>query len=219
MKIIDLSHTIHADMPVYPGTEAPSLTPCYSIACHGFTETMLHMVSHTGTHIDAPAHMLEGGKHLDDYPAEQFFGLALIIDWPPCAGPQIELEPLQQMRDKIERAEFVLFNTSHGGKWGTKAYFTDYPILTLQSADYLSGFPLKGIGVDAISFDSPQSGNKIHHILLKKELILIENLCNFPEVKGEYCLLSVLPLKYARADGSPVRAVAIEMETALPARD
>lgn len=218
MRIIDLSHTIHADMPVYPGTASPILEPANSIARDGFAETMLHMVSHTGTHIDAPAHMLTGAQNLDDMPIEQFFGLALIIDYPHCAGERIELLPLQQMRDKIERAEFVLFHTGHSRAWGTEGYFGGFATLTPEAASYLAEFPLKGLGIDAIGFDPVTStDNPVHHILFAKGMILIENLCNLHEVKGEYCMFSALPLKYSKADGSPTRAIAIEMNTYLPA--
>ncbi|MCL2496017.1 MAG: cyclase family protein [Clostridiales bacterium] len=214
MKIIDLSHTIQADMPVFPGTAPPMLEAAHDIARHGFSETMLHMLSHTGTHIDAPSHMLPQGKNLDDFPIEQFFGVALIIDFPHCAGTSIEFKSLQQMREKIAHAEFVLFNTGHSQKWGAKEYFADFTTLSEAAAAYLAGFPLKGVGIDAVSFDPlEQSGNPVHHILLNKGMILIENLCNLREVKGEYCMFAALPLKYGGADGSPVRAIAIDMET------
>jgi len=216
MKIIDLSHTIQADMPVFPGAAPPLLEKVGDIATHGFAETMLQMLSHTGTHVDAPSHMLPRGKYLDDFPIEQFFGLALIIDYPHCAGGRIELDALRQMHEKIARAEFVLFNTGQSLKWGGADYFSDFTTLSEEAAAYLAGFPLKGVGIDASSFDLLEHKNHpVHHILLNKGLILIENLCNFEEVKGEFCMFAALPLKYHGADGSPVRAIAIEMEMKL----
>ena len=216
MKVIDLSHTIAEDMPVFPGTGQPKLTPALTIAEQGFGETMLHMVSHTGTHIDAPSHMIEGAPGLDDFSVEKFFGLALIIDYPPCAGLSIEFKPLQKMREKIERAEFVLFNTGHSQKWGMPDYFSAFPILTREAAEFLTAFSLKGLGIDAISFDEVETADSpIHHILLGANLILIENLANFKQVQGEYCMFAAMPLKYNNADGSPTRAVAIEMGISL----
>ena len=58
MKVYDLTHTIQNDMPVYPGTEQPKLTTACTIQEVGYRETLLHMYSHTGTHMDAPAHMI-----------------------------------------------------------------------------------------------------------------------------------------------------------------
>lgn len=216
MKIIDLSHCINEQMPVFPNTAAPQLTPILTVAQHGFGETMLRMMSHTGTHIDAPAHMIAGAAGLDDFPVDKFFGLALIIDYPPCAGSIIEFKALQQMEEKIGRAEFVLFHTGHDKKWGQREYFGAYATLSAKAAEYLASFPLKGIGIDAISFDGIEvQHSPIHHILLGANFILIENLSHLEQVEGEYCLLSVLPLKYGQADGSPVRAVAIEMEVGI----
>jgi len=216
MKVIDLTHTISEDMPVFPGTAQPRLKRILTVAEHGFAETMLQIMSHTGAHIDAPSHMIEGAPGLDDFLADKFFGLALIIDHPPCAGACIELKALQRIREKIERAEFVLFNTGHSEKWGAKEYFGAFPLLTQEAALFLASFPLKGAGIDAISFDELDSAKSpIHHILLGAGLILIENLTNLKQVQGEYCMFAALPLKYNKADGSPTRAIAIEVPTAL----
>ena len=60
MKVIDLTHTIRADMPVYPGTEPPKFEPANSYEKDGFQETLLSMFTHTGTHMDPPAHLFAG---------------------------------------------------------------------------------------------------------------------------------------------------------------
>ena len=57
MKVIDLTHTIRENMPVYPGTEPPKLSPTSSYESDGFKETLLQMYTHTGTHMDPPAHI------------------------------------------------------------------------------------------------------------------------------------------------------------------
>ena len=86
MKVYDLTHTIKNDMPVYPGTEQPRLTTACTIEEAGYRETLLHMFSHTGTHMDAPAHMLPEGTILDSYDAEKFTGTALVVD---CENDQL----------------------------------------------------------------------------------------------------------------------------------
>ncbi len=80
MKIIDLTHTIKEEMPVYPGTEPPVLRVANTIEKDHFKETLLSMYSHTGTHVDAPAHVFAGKMTLDAFPASQFTGKALVID-------------------------------------------------------------------------------------------------------------------------------------------
>ena len=57
MKVIDLTHTIAPSMPVYPGTLPPKFIPANSYERDGFKETLLQMYTHTGTHMDPPAHL------------------------------------------------------------------------------------------------------------------------------------------------------------------
>ena len=83
MRVIDLTHTINETMPVYPGTEPPKLIPANSYEENGFKETLLQFYSHTGTHVDPPAHLFAGRTTLDQFPIEQFTGKALVID---CRG-------------------------------------------------------------------------------------------------------------------------------------
>ena len=80
MKVIDLTHTIKENMPVYPGTEPPCLEPANSYEKDGFKETRISMFSHTGTHMDPPAHLFAGRTALDAFGPEQFIGKALVID-------------------------------------------------------------------------------------------------------------------------------------------
>jgi arylformamidase len=65
MNVIDLSHPFSEDMPVYPGTESPEIVEACTITGHGFAEKRLRLFSHTGTHLDAPAHILSGAVTLD----------------------------------------------------------------------------------------------------------------------------------------------------------
>ena len=66
-------------MPVYPGTQPPSLKNANTISDDGFAEKLITMYSHTGTHIDAPKHMIESGLGLDDFDVSKFIGKAVLI--------------------------------------------------------------------------------------------------------------------------------------------
>ncbi|MFR8854739.1 MAG: cyclase family protein [Oscillospiraceae bacterium] len=90
MKIVDLTHTIAENMPVYPGTEGPKLTTANTYETDGFKETLLKMYSHTGTHMDPPAHLYSHGKTLDRFPASHFEGRAFTVDCTAlCRGDRI----------------------------------------------------------------------------------------------------------------------------------
>ena len=69
MSILDLTHYLEAGMPVYPGTEPPVLEEANTISRDGFREKKITLYSHTGTHMDAPAHILPGAPTLDEIAA------------------------------------------------------------------------------------------------------------------------------------------------------
>ena len=131
MKIIDLTHTISEDMPVYPGTEPPMLKPANTYEKDGFRETLLSLYSHTGTHVDPPAHLFADRTTLDALPIEQFAGKALVIDCTRLAeGEAIRMNELEQAGiEKAETADFLLFHLGWDKRWGTDSYFGDYPCI------------------------------------------------------------------------------------------
>jgi len=211
MKIIDLSHIIHPAMPVYPGDEPPIFQTGTTIEKEGYRDTKITIYSHTGTHIDAPGHMLQNGLFLDNLKASHFFGKATIINFTNKKNYIITVNELKCYQEKINKVQFLIFNTGWSTYWGQNQYYENYPYLGNETAEWLSEFNLKGIGIDAISIDRSDTKNFfVHKTLLAKNIIIIENLNNLDSVKNNYFMLSVLPLKYKNADGSPVRATAIE---------
>jgi arylformamidase len=211
MKITDLTHVIYSDMPVFPGTEGPIFIKANTLEKDGFQEAKITMYSHTGTHIDAPAHMLSNGPSLDNLEIEQFIGKATIIDFSNTNEKLIDINKLKLYEEKIKNVEFIILKTGWSKYWGTKKYFEDFPSLSAEAATWLSQFNLKGIGIDAISIDDMESTTfEVHKILMPKNIIIIENLTNLDSIINEYFILSILPLKNKDADGSPVRAISIE---------
>jgi len=207
MKIVDLTHMIDEKMPVFPGTEPPKIIQKNTIEKDGFAEKLLTMYSHTGTHIDAPAHMIEGGNSLCDFSAEKFIGRGVVI--PLESEDLIGLKYLKKFETQIKKASFILFYSGWDDFWGRKEYFNGFPSLSIEAARYLVEFDLKGIGIDAISIDAMENENfDIHHILLKKDLVIIENLKNLKDLINKKFELYITPLKIKNLDGSPVRALA-----------
>lgn len=207
MEFFDLTHMMHSEMPVYPGKGQPVIEPAASIEKDGYREMRLELDGHTGTHIDAPAHMLPNGKMLNDYPVSKFTGKAVII---PVDGTKaiIGIALLQEYETEIRQADYVLLNTGWSKYWGSDDYLKDFPVLSELAAKWLTTFQLKGIGVDAISVDPVESTTfAVHHILFQNDLVIVENLI-FPEtlLHGSG-LFHCFPLNFGAADGSPVRAV------------
>ena len=112
MRCMDLTHLISREMPVYPGTEPPRLQPANTYERDGFQETLLTMYSHTGTHMDPPAHLFAGRTTLDQFPVEQFIGRALVIHCPELReGERVPFSAVERVRPLADQAEFLLFHT------------------------------------------------------------------------------------------------------------
>jgi len=210
MKVIDLSHTIHSEMPLYPGTNPIKIKQLATVSVHGYNEKQFTITSHIGTHIDAPAHMLERGKRLDELTVDAFYAFACVIDVSAYHGKQIDEHVLMNSAQEIENSEYIIFYTGYEQYWDQEKYFTDFPVLTSDAAQWLCNMNLKGIGLDACSVDPVGSQDlPIHHILFNSGLTIVENLTNLKNLIGTQFLFSCFPLKIEDADGSPVRAVAI----------
>ena len=209
-KIVDLTHLILEGMPVYPGTEPPVLKKECTIEENGFCENKITLFSHTGTHMDAPAHLIKNAKPLDMFPINQFYGSALLLDVSGMEGSVIELKDLESCGIIPENVGFVLIYTGWSRYWGMDKYFIDYPVLSVESAERLGKLGLKVIGLDTISADKIDTAEyEIHKIFLGNNTLIIENLTNFNLLPADQFTFSCFPMSFKEADGSPVRAVGI----------
>ena len=205
--LADLTHPITADCPVYPGSPAPRLTPAADMERDHYRETLLTIGSHTGTHMDAPRHILPRGAALDTLPPDRFCGDAVVADVTGLTA--VTAGFLRRLEPRLRQAEFLLLRSGYDQYWGTERYFDDaWPVLTEDAARYLLTFPLKGVGVDSLSVDRLNGDLPIHRILLGGGLVLVENLRLSPLAGTDTVRFFALPLHYANADGAPVRAVA-----------
>ncbi len=196
-------------MPVYPGTEAPLLVAANTYEKDGFRETKLQMFSHTGTHIDAPAHLFAGRTALDEFPAGQFVGKALVIDCGDLsAGDQITLDRVTRYGDLAKQADFLLFYTGWDRFWGNEEYFGAYPYPEEAVIDYVLAGDYKGIGFDVIGLDPIGSLHLHKKLFASAEIINIENLTNLGLCGSELFDFVCLPLKFVNSDGASARAVA-----------
>ena len=211
MRVIDLTHTIESGMPVYPGTEPPILEPANTYDRDGFRETKISMYSHTGTHMDPPAHLFRDRTTLDAFPPEQFIGKALVIDCTSLKeGEPITMDHLSRYGTKAETADFLLFYLGWDARWGSESYFGDYPCIDDAVLEYILEGSYKGIGFDVIGLDPIADGNLTRHkkLFQTRDIINIENLCNLGLCGNDLFWFSCFPLKIRDCDGSPIRAVA-----------
>jgi arylformamidase len=209
MKIIDLSHMIHPEMPVYPGTEQPRIVKTNSHEKDGFAEKLLSMYSHTGTHMDAPFHILLGGKTLDQYDISKFAGKARVVQVKGNNGV-IGIEELENVKADLEGLDYLLLKTGWSQYWGKGKYFEEFPVLSEEAAKLIAGSGLKGLGVDCISVDPADNFDlPVHRIILGADMVIIENLTNLEIMFQQEFVFMAMPLRLEEADGSPVRAIAM----------
>lgn len=205
--LIDMTHAITPDIPVYPGDPAPVLSKLATLTKNGYRSTSLGLSSHTGTHMDAPSHLLPDGRSLDQMPMSQFSGRATVLD---VSGEAVITEAfLRSNYDAIYCADYILFYTGWEDRWGTEDFLEDaYPVPDEAAARYLVSRGLKGVGTDALSVDRLSGPQTVHTTLLKSGAVILENLC-LKKVRGRRdFLFFALPMKFENADGAPVRAFA-----------
>ena len=211
MTVIDLTQAIAEGMPVYPGTEGPRLAPASSYERDGFKETRLTMYSHTGTHIDPPAHIFPGGTTLDRLPASQFIGTALVIDCRDVpAGGEIGMERLEPYGKALRQAGFLLFNTGWDRFWGREEYFYGYPCVSAGVLDFVLAGDYRGIGLDTIGLDPVDDAHLTRHrrLFSGRDIINIENLTGLGRCPEGIIGFGCFPIKLTESDGAPARALA-----------
>ena len=211
---IDLTHTIHNDMPYYPGTKSAEVYDLFRVEQHGFSEKELRFLAHTGTHIDAPAHMIDGGKTLDEYEISDLVGNAYIIDLKNDTKAE---QIIDEIKNNCKNIDFIIFRTGWSILWGKAEYFENFPVPSIQTIDLLCSIGIKAVGIDTASVDPVSSMDYVNHLkLLGKNVLIIENLKGLERIKDKNFVLTACPVKVEKSDGCPARVfVSIKTEQIL----
>ena len=210
-KIVDLSHALTADTPVYPGDPVPNFSVATTIENEGYNLFNVIMGSQTGSHVDAPYHFNNQGATVDKMDLKYFVGQGLIVDVTHKKGKEeITLEEIVKYEKQIEESDIVLFRTNWYKKVGTNEFY-DHPFLSKEGGEYLLSKGIKTAGIDAINLDNTGGTEfPIHEMYAEAGGIIAENLANLDSVDFDSPFIIFLPLKLIGCDGSPVRAVAID---------
>jgi len=216
-RLIDLSHSLDSQTPVYPGdppvevSVVSSTDPRSPGGPGAMNVGRIALGLHAGTHLDAPFHFFGSGQTIERVPLERCLGPALRINLPGHgAGASITPDDLEGYRPALRETGKVVFNTGWYRRWGKPDYFSAHPILTKEAAQFLVECGLHLVGVDFPSVDLPP--HEAHVALLGRDVLIVENLTNLDAIGADRFGLIVLPLKIVGREGSPVRAVAMERE-------
>lgn len=197
--LVDLSVPLNEQTPVYPGDPQTTVRQNGILAKDGYEDHFVGVGTHVGTHIDAPRHMIEGGKTLDQIPLEQFSGRGLYIK----VEGVFDIEKVKMV--PIQEGDIILFHTAMSDLYDQPEYYESYPAMSEDIAHYLAGKKVKMVGVDMCSPD--KSPFPVHKIFLEKEILIIENLTNLSALAGKEFKIFAFPIKLT-LDGAPARVVA-----------
>lgn len=209
MTIYDLSVPLSAALPTYPGDPGIQIQD-WSRLANGDAANVsaLSFGAHTGTHVDAPAHFIEGTRRVESLDLDVLIGEADVVQVP---------EHLRVIDEEFVTANCaagskrILFKTRNSAFWtGDFTEFrTDFTYLTLQAARVLVERGVKLVGIDYLSIEKFNSkDHEVHHALLSRDVIIVEglNLSGVPAGKYELICLP-LRLRSNLGDGAPARAV------------
>ncbi len=210
----DLSVTLKTNMPIWPTNPLVNVTPVGTVARDGYSVESYSSVTHSGTHIDAPYHMIENGTTVDNIPLRQIIGEGYCIR-PHIKGKEITAKMLEDVWKPDYDGKIILINTG----WDRKRAFTrefqfDFPGLSMDTVDFILSHRPSVIGIDTLGIEPyDHSDFAVHKALLKHGMVFIEDLANLHQLKeGVPYLIVALPLKIENASGAMARVVALEMQ-------
>lgn len=220
-KLVDLSRIMENGMPIASDLSKyyHELWASYEYG-DGCLCYQLIMNEHTGTHLDAPAHMLgkETGAQvfLHENPIRMYSFPCAVIPCLKDASGEITVEDIQAWESEygaLQCGEGVFFRTGWDEKWKAfdpeKTFLTDWPGLSSEAAAYLADKEIVAVGTDCLSIDVfGAPGCPAHKTLLKDNITVFENLIHLDQIPAR-CFIMSLPLPIWEGTGSPVRVVAI----------
>ncbi|MDR6875528.1 cyclase family protein [Microbacterium barkeri] len=209
-RMRDLSHPIRTGMTVYPGDPAVRIEPALEIARDGVAVAALHLGSHTGTHLDAPSHVIAGGRTTGAIPLDELVGEAIVLHLGEvAAGAVITLDDLRRASADLEAdlRPVVVLDTGWAERFGS-ADATAHPHLDRAAAAWLVAHGMRVLAVDLLSPDpTGGEGFPVHEIVLGADALIVENLRGLAGLE-RHPRIGVFPLAID-ADGAPARVVAL----------
>ena len=162
----------------------------------------VHLSVHTGTHMDAPFHFLNGGQTLDQLPPDRFIGDCRLVQ---VTGRQsIDAEDLKPLAPKP--GERLLLKTDNADGMRSDAFNPRYVALTEAAAHYLAGCGVMAVGIDYLSIEPYGQNGEVHRILLGAGIVIYEGYDASAVPPGDYELLA-LPMLIEKSDGAPCRMI------------
>jgi len=208
VKIIDISWPISPDMTTYKDRSIVSFEPSKRLEQDGARETKITLGSHSGTHVDAPAHFFERGDTVERLPLEQLVGPCVVLDL-THVDEKITREDLEQY--DLDEGVIVLLKTKNSETSPIAPFDSSFIYLDESGARYLAEHQIGAVGIDYLGIERNQSDHATHKTLIRADIPIIEGLRLRGVEEGEY-ILFCLPLKLVGLDAAPARALLLDDE-------
>jgi kynurenine formamidase len=206
MKVIDLTHPITEQFPVYfPWHPATVLEQTATYEQHLCEVRRLSIGTHSGTHIDAPSHIFAGMPAMDQYDPSLWVRDALVVDLTPRAARQ-EITPDELHSRGVRKGLAVIIKTGWDKQFGSADYYKTYPPLSSAAAEYLVS-----LEIPLVAADTPFTLD-VHKIFLRRGIPLVTNINNTSALPRGIVRLIAAPLLIAGGDGAPARVMAVVEE-------
>ena len=205
-KLWDISPPIAPDSPLFPGDTAYSQqwTAQIGPGCP-VNLSAITLSPHIGAHADAPLHYGAGAPTIGQVDLAPYLGPCRVIHAIDC-GPLVRPEHLHHAIDALPPRVLVRTCTTAPTRWSP-----EFSAFAPETIAWLASLGVRLVGIDSQSVDPADSKTlDSHHLLLKNDLRVLENLVLDAVPAGDYELIA-LPLKLTMADASPVRAVLREL--------
>lgn len=205
MKIYDVSMVIDQNIPVYnnKADKKPELIVSRDFNSGNVYETDIKMNLHTGTHIDAPLHMIQGGSTIDKLELSKLLTDCTVFDFTAVAD-RITAEDLKTKN--IKPGSFILLKTRNSYYEG---FDMEFVFVDATGAEYLKECKISGVGIDSLGIERAQPGHETHKILLGSGIIILEGLKLADIKEGTYKMIA-LPLRMNDTEAAPARVVLLE---------
>jgi len=210
VKILDISWPLHSATTGYKNKKVIHFKQIKQFAQDNVRETTITLSSHSGTHVDAPAHFLRDGKTIDQLPLTHLIGRCKVIDL-TSLSKCIFSEDLEKttVAIDIKKDDIILLKTANSSIPATDAFSPDFIYLHSSGAHYLAKKKIKAVGIDYLGIERNQPDHTTHIELMKNNVIIIEGL-RLHHVKQGIYTLYCLPLYTIGLEAAPARALLIK---------
>jgi len=200
-KVIDLSLMVEEGMPYYPGDPVPSVRQFKSLDKDGVNIKEVHLGTHSGTHVDAPAHFVKGAPSIDQLDPMSYSGRAVAV----------KVDGVVRKGDIPESGGVVFFYTGTNRNWRHGWTMQSFGYIEPEAAEELVKRKFKVVGIDSPSVEMPRFKEPLTHVtLLSHGVLIIENLSDsLSQLVGKTFQVLCLPIKVREGDGAPARVVAL----------